>query len=311
MVLTVPKTSASVSTNGQQSKPFEKKFHRPFEQGQMNSVPSEKSDRLPAHGPRDAAAKNSRGGGSSLDCIARGADAKAVDSYRMLHQQQQYRGLGGGSGGGVGKQADPKSQLHTSARKQGGGGGGLRYEEVPLNLVVTKGQNSSCGAVSSNPVNIGPTSDDEYKFSRLHRAAAQPSLPPPPSVPSSEVGFLGPVWGLVSSDDARLMPAKTADGLLGGHLAQTVALPGKTLLPPVSKLDLEAKRRAQMRRNESCNSEDEDDGNEEDEDLLDNSKDLARLLLISSGPPLEQPFTPAKSSFLAMFGLVSSDASKG
>lgn len=184
----------------------------------------------------------------------------------------------------------------------------MRCEEVPLNLVVTKSRNSSCGTVvSANPVTIEPFSNEDYEFPRLRRVPVQPSVPPP--IPNSEPGFLGPAsWGLLSSDEACLPPPKSTEGLLGGSVAPTVAMRGTVAQQPASKLDLEAKRRAQMRKN-SSNSEDEED--DEDEDLLDNSKDLARLLLISSGPPLKQSVAQSKSSFLAMFGLMSLDSSKG
>jgi len=206
-----------------------------------------------------------------------------------MQQQQRTKGF------------ETKAHPHSAsaAKKQGA----LRCEDAPLNLVMTKSQNFA-GTVAHGPtltdVVRPPLLGDGYEFPRAHRAPPPPVVPAHPPLPDAD--FHAQTWGLASPEDVRLV-AKP------GEVPSTIALAPSMILAPVSKLDLETKRRTKVRKNEGCNSEDEEE--EEDEDVLDNSKDTARLLFITSGPPLKDPITVAKSNYLSQFGLVSLDSSRG
>jgi len=275
---------------------YEQKFHRPFEQGhqpsandpgeaterQLGGLPSSHRDRLPSNTKTSLVYERKDYTGPSRAT----SDGKSLhENHRHQHQQQQL----------LAKANDRKMQALTpTASKRRST---ELNDEMPLNLALTKvaHMDSSANGEQERGGQGRPRID----------LLAQESAGMTNAVGNSYVRRKSVTGGVPGNSAVRSSDKTRRGDYVGpdaGYKASSCSLQQK---PLVSKLDVMIARKTKSAA--AGNSDDE-----MDEEKWENTcKEVAKCLLITSGPALADENSHQKIQFLGIFGLVTTDAFKG
>lgn len=277
---------------------YEQKFHRPFEQ--VHQVPASDASEVAERQLGVATSHRDRHPSNAKTPLAyerrdyaprTSSDGKSVmvnENHRLHHhhqqqQQQQHHQL-------LAKANDRKMPLTSTASKRRSTD---LNDEMPLNLALTKVAHMDSSANGEGERGQGRP--------RLNLMAQESALTN--AVGSSYVKRKSGTG--VPGNSALRSTDKTRRDYVGPDASKVSSLQQK---PLVSKLDIMIARKAKAAAAAAAGNSDD----EMDEEKWENTcKEVAKCLLITSGPALADENSPQKIKFLGIFGLVTTDAFKG